>query len=84
MVKIHSVSWAIDGLKHLSQDPYSPLWKLIEDFECNGHIISVKRSNQWNHVIIDDVYYCIGGVGKIQYRGQNYSYLEYIEKIVLA
>lgn len=86
MEKFDNVDWVISGLALLAQDEYSFLWQVIEDFECNGHIVSVKGSKQWNHIIVDDVYYRIGGKGTISRSGDpnQYTYLEYLKKYVLA
>ena len=48
------VDGAIKIFKILSQNYYSSIWSLIEDFEVNGHIVKVKSSTLWNHVIIDN------------------------------
>lgn len=52
---------------------YGALWDLIDDFECNGHTISVKGSNQHLSVIIDNCYHKIGGKCTVVDNGIIYN-----------
>lgn len=52
----------------LGTNEYSLLWRMVDDFICNGHLVSIKESTQFYHVIIDWHYVKIGGVGVVQDR----------------
>ena len=56
MVKMHNAECVIKVLKELRKDDYSPLWWVVDDMSCNGHVIKVKDSTLWGHVIIDNSY----------------------------
>jgi hypothetical protein len=60
MKKVHGIGYVMDALELLANNEYSLLWELTEDFEFNGHKISVKDSNQFKSVIIDGRYEYIG------------------------
>lgn len=61
----------------LAQDEYSMLWRMVDDFVCNGHLVMIQRSNQFYHVIIDWVYVRIGGVGLVHAGDKVYSHVDY-------
>lgn len=83
MKRVHSVDYVIDALKVLADNEYSLLWELVDDFECNGHKISVKSSNQFKSVIIDGVYQRIGGDVTIVANGKTYKDpLDYVRDIL--
>ena len=82
MRDVKSIDRVLDMFRTLAENEYSLLWGMIEDFTCNGHEISVKDSHQFNHVIIDNAYYRIGGNVTIGVGDKTYTPLEYI-RIVL-
>ena len=73
MRKVHDLEYALDALRILADNEYSLLWDLVEDFEVNGHKISVKSSNQFKSVIIDGKYEKIGGNMTIVANGKTYT-----------
>lgn len=82
--RVNSVDYVCDALKVLADNEYSLLWDLVDDFECNGHKISVKDSSQFKSVIIDGVYQRIGGNTTIQdMDGTIYKDpLDYVRKLL--
>ena len=82
MKKIYGVETAIDILKIFAENPYSVLKDLVEDFEINGHIVSVKRSTQYKEVIIDNRYVSIGDHVTVVSEGKEYTSLEYVKKLL--
>ena len=83
MKEMFSIDYVMDMLKVLADNPYSALWNLVEDFTFNGHIVSVQRSTQYKHIIIDNVYRSIGDHVTIVSNGNEYSSLEYVKEILL-
>lgn len=83
MQKFYTVDWAMGIFKILNDNPYSPIWTVIEDFSINGHIISVKNSHQLRQVIVDGKYEYIGGSIIINRNGVDYAPLEYLKKLLL-
>lgn len=61
MQKIHSIDAVKRIFDLLADDYYNLVWDLVEDFECNGHIIRIKDRSTWTGVVIDD---CSVDVGK--------------------
>lgn len=61
MFIISNIDQVMDILKILAQNKYSPLWHLIDDFTFNNHYISIKDSNQFNHIIIDGCMQAVAG-----------------------
>lgn len=61
MVKVANsqIQWVINTLKQLRDDEYSLLWSLCDDIEVNGHIIKIKSSTMFCHIILDNSYVCI-------------------------
>lgn len=85
MRKVHSIDYVIDALKILADNEYSLLWDLTEDFEFNGHKISVKDSHQLKSVIIDGRYEYIGNDRTIvsQYGVTYHSGLDYVRDLLM-
>lgn len=83
MTKFNTIDSVLDVLTILAENPYSMIWETVDDIEFNGHIISAKRSNQLNHVIIDHVYKAIGGPGEYVVNNKSYKPLEYVKMILL-
>lgn len=81
-MKKANIDRVMDMLKILGENEYSLLWDLVEDFQCNGHMISVKNSRQFKQVIIDGVYQHIGGNITIVANDKNYTPLEYVKTIL--
>lgn len=79
MKKVYSLDCVKDMFSMLADNEYSLAWELIEDFEINGHIVSIKDSTQFKSVIIDGRYVRIGGNTTIQVNGTGkiYEPLEY-------
>lgn len=69
---------AYDVFKILSDNPYSALWDLTEDFSVNGHTVSVKRSTQYKHVIIDGRYESISENYVMSSQGKDYKGLDWV------
>lgn len=82
MKKVYSLIMARDMFEMLANNPYSLAWELIEDFEVNGHTVSVKRSTQFKSVIIDNRYVCIGDHITVHFKGKIYTPLEYAMMIL--
>ena len=61
MTKVSTLNYLMDTLKILGENEYSLLWDICDDLEYNGHIINIKDSTQFKHVIIDNRYVRIGG-----------------------
>ena len=61
----------------LSKDEYSYLWRVVGDFEINGHEVSVTSSRQFGHVIIDNVYVRVKGGCTITAHDRKFSPIEY-------
>ena len=67
----------------LRANAYSPLWLLVDDFQCNGHTIRVKDSSLFLSVIIDNCYQRIGGNCTIVANGVTYSDpLDYVMTLI--
>lgn len=78
-----SIEYVLASLKILADNPYALLWELVEDFECNGHKISVKDSHQYQSVIIDNAYEHIGGNISITAYGKTYDDpLDYVKALL--
>ena len=78
-----SIDYVLASLKILADNPYALLWELVEDFECNGHKISVKDSTQYKCVVIDNAYQHIGGNISITAYGKTYDDpLDYIKALL--
>lgn len=76
-------------LEILGGNEYSPLWNVVEDMTYEGHTIEVQASTQFNHVIIDSVYYRVGpNNGKFICSSagmeKEFTPLDYIMEVVLA
>ena len=54
MQKINSLEAVKRIFDLLADDYYNLVWGLVEDFECNGHIVRIKNRPTWTSVIIDD------------------------------
>ena len=80
MKKFANLDYVIDMFKLLSENPYSALWEIADDFEINGHIVSIKKSSQFNHVIVDGRYVTISGY--VQENGISYTGTAYIRNIL--
>lgn len=79
---IFSIDYALEALKILDENPYSALWRLTDDFIVNGHVISVKHSNQLMQVVIDGRYEHIGGNILIYRDNKKYEPLEYVRALI--
>lgn len=69
----NSIDHVMDMLKILADNEYSLLWSLVEDFTVNGHTVSVKRSTQWRHIIIDNRYYYLTDKTSITTHGKTFK-----------
>ena len=79
-----SIDYVLDALKVLADNPYSLLWELTDDFECNGHEVSVKDSTQYQQAVIDGRYQHIGGNVSITAGGKTYrNPLDYVKDLLL-
>lgn len=66
MKNVFSLEMVRDMFEVLADNEYSLLWDLVDDFMINGHNVSIKDSTKFKRVIIDGVYYPIGGTTQIQ------------------
>lgn len=82
MRDIKSAAMVRDLFGILADNEYSLIWSLTEDFTFNGHVISVKSSCQFKHVVIDGRYVSINPNHTIQANGVNYTGLEYAMHIL--
>lgn len=82
MKNFHTVDYVIDLFKILNREPYSGIWDLCEDFTINGHTVSVQKSTQYKHVIIDGIYQSISDSHTVCYKGVNYTALDYVKMIL--
>lgn len=83
MKELYSIEYVMLMLKNLADVPYSALWKLTEDFRFNGHILSVQKSNQYKHIIIDGAYYSISENLTVVFKGKEYTALDYVREKLL-
>ena len=78
MQKINSLKAVKDIFDLLVKNQYNLVWSLIDDFECNGHIVSIKNRPAWAGIIIDD---CVVDIGDYmityadghEFRGREYA-----------
>lgn len=82
MKHVSGIDYAMDMLKVLAENEYSLLWDLVDDFEINGHVVSIKDSKRLNHIIIDNAYHSIGGLGYVMVGDAIYDPLDYVEMIL--
>lgn len=61
----------------LGADPYSFLWRVVGDFEVNGHKVQITSSTQFGQVIIDNCYVKVGGNGTVVADGEKYTNIDY-------
>ena len=78
MQKINSVDAVKRIFDLLADDYYNLVWGLVEDFECNGHIVRIKNRPTWTGVIIDDGVVDVGKhvtyiVGDKEFKGSEYA-----------
>lgn len=56
-----TLNQVMDLLKFLSENKYNVAWSLIDDFTINNHVVSIKNSPAFNHIVIDNTVTPIGG-----------------------
>ena len=78
-MKKMSIKSALNIFKVLADNEYSLIWEVVEDFEVNGHVVSVQRSNRRKHVIIDNTYVSIEENVTTHVGDNRYEGLEYVE-----
>ena len=49
-----TIDMTMEIIDMIANNIYSVMWDLVEDFQCNGHIVRVKNRPYWYSVIIDD------------------------------
>lgn len=79
MKNIYSVDRAMEVIKKLAENQYSALWDLVEDFEINGHVVSIKNSTQFGHIIVDHAYMRITDGCTLYADGKTYEHpIDYV------
>jgi len=79
MQKIHDLNAVKRIFDLLASDYYNLVWDLVEDFECNGHIVSIRNRSTWTGVIIDNRVVDVGKktanyqVGDKKFKGSEYA-----------
>ena len=77
MQKINSLKAVKDIFDLLVDNQYNLAWNLMEDFECNGHVVRIKNRPAWTGVVIDD---CVVDIGNHityadghKFKGREYA-----------
>ena len=77
MDKINSLDSVKRIFDLLADNYYSPVWGLVNDFECNGHIVSIKNRTTWTGVTIDKRIVDVSKSGAYYENGKKFKGSEY-------
>lgn len=77
-----TIDMTMEIIDMIANNIYSVMWDLVEDFQCNGHIVRVKNRPYWYSVIIDDRIVSINPSDTIYSNDVKYVGFDYARHIL--